>query len=136
MIDNRIDLIRSAALFSLLPLGLATAHNTIHSFAGVNVQGLHEDVELQHFFDMRIGFFSAKRNPLDVVFVILALIHTNLDLVLQSSILSLVFLSEAVKVVNVVPKKMFLRDVFVKFFVVFFELYQQIITSPLPRPQI
>ena len=67
---------------------------------------------------MRVCLFPAEGNPLDVILLILACIHTHPNLVLQACVLRLVLVEEAVEVVDVVPEEVLLVDVVVELLVV------------------
>lgn len=71
---------------------------------------------------MRVRLLPSKRNPLDIILLILPRVHTHPNLVLQARVLRLILVEEAVEVVDVVPEEVLLVDVVIELLVVLLEL--------------
>lgn len=111
-----------SAFFGLLPLGRACATDVADSVLGVDVEKLHEFGKLLHLEDMRVCLFSSKWNPFDVILLILTLVDTHSNFVLKASVIGLIFVVQAVQIVNIVPKEMLFINMLLEFLIIFLQL--------------
>ncbi len=71
---------------------------------------------------MWVIFFPSEGNPFYVIFLVLTGVHTYPNFILKASILCLIFIEEAVKVIDIIPQEMFLVNMIIELLVIFLQL--------------